>query len=395
MFGQITNFVRGVFALQHTIISWRAWAFIVSQCSGLLFLLVLLSCTVAAADEESLLSTGMSAKGETESQKYGLIQPNLRLLKYDGKESSQIMRLLASSTNENEADINDQRKPSTPLSAVSTTVAAHQSSSHDRWPYFLPFGGPAAERRGHKLPYSIGITPGFYSGKRHITVDDPKLYIAGRTIPADGLTRIKVKSRELNWSVRLDAWIFPFLSVYAICGYTRQYTDASIGVNLIDQIRRRRGANSKYFRLSVDLTGTTYGGGITLVGGYKKFFTALDSNYTVSALRGDLIFGNTLSPDVKALLCSIRLGWREKIGKSYLNFWIGETYWDTTNKITGNPDIPVVGKVGFSLTESTTRPWSTHIGTNVEISQTFQFMVDMGTNFRGLFCIAPVFICRF
>ena len=140
MFGQTTNFVRGVFALQHTIISWRAWAFIVSQCSGLLFLLVLLSCTVAAADEESLLSAGMSAKGETESQKYGLIQPNLRLLKYDGKESSQIMRLLASSTNENEVDINDQRKAPTPLSAVSTTVAAQRPSSHDRWPYFYPFG---------------------------------------------------------------------------------------------------------------------------------------------------------------------------------------------------------------------------------------------------------------
>jgi len=356
---------------------------------------VLLSCTVAAADEESLLSTGMSAKGETESQKYGLIQPNLRLLKYDGKESSQIMRLLASSTNENEVDINDQRKAPTPLSAVSTTVAAKQPSSHDRWPYFLPIWGVDAEKRGHKLPYSIGVTPGFYFGQRHIKVTDPEVYIAGRTISADRLARIKVTSRELNWSVRLDTWVFPFLSLYALCGYTRQFTDASIGVNLIDRIRNRRGAGSRYFRLSVDLTGITYGGGITLVGGYKKFFTAFDSNYTVSALHGDLIFGNKLSPDVKALLCSIRLGWREQIGKSHLSLWIGETYWDTTNRIASNPEIPVVGKVGFSLTESTKRPWSTHIGTHVEITQALQFMVDMGTNFRGLFCITPAFIYRF
>jgi hypothetical protein len=259
----------------------------------------------------------------------------------------------------------------------------------------LPFLGADAEKRGHKLPYSFGVSPGFYFGKRHIRVTDPKVYIAGRTIPADGLTKIKVKSREQNWSVRLDTWVFPFLSFYALCGYTRQHTDASIGVNLIDRIRSRRGGSSRYFKIPVDLTGITYGGGITLVGGYKKFFTAFDSNYTISALHGDLILGNEFSPDLRAVLCSIRLGWREKIRKSSLNFWIGETYWDTTNKITGNPYIPVVGRVGFSLTESTKRPWSTHIGTHLEITQTFQFMVDMGTNFRGLFAVTPAFMFRF
>jgi hypothetical protein len=393
MFGPTTEFARGGFVLKHNIMYMSVRAFMLYLCSGLLYLLALTPYPAAAADKESILSTGISATGEAAVQKYVLVKPDLHLLRDD--ENAQITRLLASSTNENAVDTNDPHKTPPSLNDVSTAVAAPQSSSHDRWPYFLPVWGVDAEKRGHKLPHSIGVTPGFYSGKRHIAVDDPKVYIAGRTIPADRLTRIKVKSKELNWSVRLDAWIFPFLSLYALCGYTRQYTDASIGVNLIDRFRRRRGANSKYFRLSVDLTGTTYGGGITLVGGYKKFFTALDSNYTISALQGDLIFGNKFSPDVRAQLCSIRFGWREKIGESHLNFWIGETYWDTTNEITGNPDIPVVGKVGFSLTESTERPWSTHIGTHLEITQTFQFMVDMGTNFRGLFCIAPAFIYRF
>ena len=105
--------------------------------------------------------------------------------------------------------------------------------------------------------------------------------------------------------MRLDTWIFPFLSVYALGGYTRQYTDATIGVDLLDRIRNLRGARRKDFRVSVDLTGITYGGGITLVGGYKHYFAAIDSNYTISALQGDLVFGNRLSPDVRAhaVLC--------------------------------------------------------------------------------------------
>jgi hypothetical protein len=330
-------------------------------------------------------------KAKNPPQKYWLINPDLLFLDHD--EKSQFLMRRANVTDENEKNNSD--KPVGEFSAAPSTAAPDHSFPRVHWPHFLPFLGAGAEKRGHKLPYAIGITPGFYSGKRHITVDDPRVYIARLTIPASEYVKIKVKSRELNWSVRLDAWIFPFLSVYALCGYTRQYTDASIGVNLIDRIRSRRGACSKYFRLFVDLTGTTYGGGITLVGGYRKFFVALDSNYTVSALRGDLIFENTLSPDVKALLCSIRLGWRKKFWGSYLNLWIGETYWDTTNKITGNPNIPVVGKVGFSLTESTKRPWSTHIGTHIEITKTFQFMVDMGSNFHGLFVVTPAFIYRY
>jgi hypothetical protein len=356
-------------------------------------LLALLPYVIAEAGQKSILAAGASAQRESESQNYSLAQPDLHLPNPD--ENSRIQLRLAGAAYGSEADTDNPHNTPPSPDAVPATVASHQPSAHDRWPYFLPIWGVDAEKRGHKLPYSIGVTPGFYFGQRHIKVTDPEVYIAGRTISADRLARIKVTSRELNWSVRLDTWVFPFLSLYALCGYTRQYTDASIGVNLLDRIRNRRGAGSRFFRLSVDLTGITYGGGITLVGGYKKFFTAFDSNYTVSALHGDLIFGNKLSPDVKALLCSIRLGWREQIGKSHLNFWIGETYWDTANRIASNPEIPVVGKVGFSLTESTKRPWSTHIGTHVEITQAFQFMVDMGTNFRGLFSVTPAFICRF
>jgi hypothetical protein len=312
------------------------------------------------------------------------------------KQECQITRSLhLSSMNEKKAETRDAQNQAPAPDSVSTNVSTDQPTPEDKWQSLLPFFGSGAEERGHKLPYAIGVTPGFYYGRRHITVSNAEVAVADFTIPADGLTKIKVKSREKNWSVRMDAWIFPFLSVYALGGYTRQYTDAAISLNLIDRIRKRRGASGKEFSINVDLTGVTYGGGITLVGGYKNYFVACDSNYTISALSGDLIFGNRLSPDVKALLCSVRLGWRKQFGKSHLNLWVGETYWDTTNTIRGTPDIPVLGTVGFSLKEGTIKPWSTHMGTHIEITKTFQFMVDMGTNFSGLFCIAPAFIYRF
>lgn len=323
------------------------------------------------------------------------IKPDLRPSLFDHEESSARMKWRMSVMNEKKQEADVPHAPE-PLAGPALTKADMvQPNPEHKWQTLFPFFGAGAEKRGYKLPYAIGVTTGFYYGRRHIKVSDAKVSLSNFIIPADGLAKIKVKSREKNWSVRLDTWIFPFLSVYALGGYTRQYTAAAINVGLLDRIRNRRGAGSKEFKVQVNLTGITYGGGMTLVGGYKNYFAALDSNYTISALQGDLVFGNRLSPDVRALLCSLRLGWRKQFCDSRLNLWAGETYWDTTNTIRGNPDIPVLGKVGFSLQESTIKPWSTHIGTLIEITKTFQFMVDVGSNFSGLFCITPVFIYRF
>ena len=366
-----------------------------SRLSVIFYLLILSPCLAVAAGGEAIWPHPLPA-----AQKLGGVNSDSNsvdvLLPADSKEERiQLRNRRMIGMNEKEAAARDAQNPVPAPDSVSAKISTVQPTTEHKWQSLFPFFGDGAEKSGYKLPYAIGVTPGFYYGRRHIKVSNANVAIAGFTIPAAGLAGIKVKSREKNWSVRLDAWIFPFLSVYALGGYTRQYTGADISVDLLDQIRNRLGAGRKAFRLPVDLTGITYGGGMTLVGGYKKYFAALDTNYTISALQGNLIFGNRLSPDVRALLCSLRLGWRKQFGVSHFSIWVGETYWDTTNTIKGHPDIPVLGKVGFSLQESTIKPWSTHVGTLIEITKTFQFMVDMGSNFSGLFCITPAFIYRF
>jgi len=360
------------------------------------FLLLLFCPLSKSSGSEPQQPNLTSAPVPVESPVGGIsIKPNLRPSLPTNEDSSIRMKLRMSSMKENKKETNDPRAQE-PLPGLHLAKAeTAQPSPEQKWQTLFPFFGDGAEKRGHKLPYAIGVTPGFYYGRRLIKVDNAKVTLANFTIPADNITKIKVKSREKNWSVRLDTWIFPFLSLYALGGYTRQYTDAAISVDLLDRMRNMRGAGRKIYKVSVDLTGITYGGGMTLVGGYNNYFAALDSNYTVSALRGDLVLGNRLSPAVRAQLCSVRLGWRKLLRDSWLNLWVGETYWDTTNTIKGRPDIPVLGKVGFSLQESTQKPWSTHIGTHFEITKTFQFMVDMGSNFSGLFCITPALIYRF
>lgn len=373
--------------------SMRVRLAIIRRCCALLLLPAFAQMPQALAGNDPIPS-GQTHAQEGRAPQYSGVKPDLRLPLHTKEESSALMPWRMNSLNENKT-ANAALPGSIPAVGPATKTRPDSANPLNRWPYFLPFFADEAWDRGHRLPYALGFMPGFYSGRRHIKVSDAAVDIAGSTISAAGLTRIKVKSRELNWSMRLDAWIFPFLSVYALGGYTRQHTDAAIQAGRFDRKRDGRRVRSVDFNIAIDLTGATYGGGITLVGGYKNYFAAFDTNYTVSVLRGDLIWGNRLSPDVKAHLCSVRLGWRKQICDSHLAVWFGETYWDTTNTIRGNPDIPIIGKVGFSLKESTIKPWSTHIGAQFELTQKVQFMVDMGTNFSGLFCITPAFMHRF
>jgi hypothetical protein len=318
----------------------------------------------------------------------------IELLRYeDGNAANPLQRHLSGMLAKNGAT-EDRNSPS--AAPAADQAGTGRSAAPHKWQTVLPIFGAEAEAKGHTLPRAFGLMPGFYHGRRHIGVSDSQVTIKRMTIPADRLTDIKVKSRELNWSMRLDAWLFPFLNIYGLIGYTREDAYAGVAVTPLNQLRRLIGKKpSDLVDIHMALTGATYGTGFTLVGGYKKFFATYDSNYTISALRGDLPFDNTLSPDVKALLNSIRVGWRSRIAGYNLACWLGGTYWDTTNTIKGTPRVPVIGTVKFRVREKTKDPWSAHIGTNVEMSESLQIVLDMGSNFSGLFAVAPTLMFRF
>ena len=361
----------------------------------LIFFLIFNTRLAAAADSTSSLADHVSTTGKSASQNGGGISDTV-LLFYDEKENADPLQWRLGSMLAKNGETGDERRQAAASEAAADEAASEESNPTHKWQTVLPILGEEAEAKGHTLPLAFGLMPGFYFGKRHISVSNAQVTIARMTIPADRLTDIRVKSRERNWSMRLDAWLFPFLNIYGLCGYTKQDTDAAVGVTPIDNLLKLLGKKPKDIDIAVHLTGVTYGFGFTLVGGYKNFFATYDSNYTISALRGDLPFDNTLSPDVKALLNSIRLGWRKQLaGDRVLNLWVGTTYWDTTNAIKGTPHVPVIGTVKFRLREKTSQPWSTHIGTNVELSKSFQLVVDMGSNFSGLFAIAPTLMYRF
>jgi hypothetical protein len=145
----------------------------------------------------------------------------------------------------------------------------------------------------------------------------------------------------------------------------------------------------------LDFDGPTYGGGATLVAGSKKYFFVIDTNYTISDLKADLGKRDSLDEHIGALLVSIRVGWRGNIGPTKLNVWVGETYWGISQTIEGKLHAPQIGGIDFEADESPEKPFSTHIGTHLEITRYFNFLCDVGSNFSDMFSVTPAFMYRF
>ncbi len=255
----------------------------------------------------------------------------------------------------------------------------------ERWSSFLPIWGEEAREKGHVLPLPFGVAGSFFYGNRDIDVDSIDIDIRNISLNLDSFVSAEVESEEKNWAMRFDAWILPFLNIYLLGGYTEQHSDVNFEL----------GKLNVPLTLKLDLDGTTFGGGTTLVGGYKQYYLALDANYTFTDMEGDLIGTSKFDQTVNAILFSARLGWRTNIGKTRLNLWLGGTYWGISQVIDGKVELPILGTIDFEVDQSPSNPISMHFGTMIEFTPNFNIFLDVGSNFEDMFCLTPSLIYRF
>jgi len=280
------------------------------------------------------------------------------------------------------------------VDAKKKTESEKNSDDDQHWSSFLPIWAEAAKKRGHELPLPCGISANYFYANRDIDVDSVDLVIRNVPLNLDRLATARVKSREMNWAMRFDAWVLPFMSLYLVGGYTRQHSDVDFDINTL-RGPSLPGLIPNRVGIDLDVDGVTYGGGVTFAVGSKTYFFVLDTNYTISDLEGDLGRRNTFDQQVDALLVSPRLGWRGKISTIQSNIWIGGTYWGISQTVDGQAQVPLLGRVDFEVDESPSDPFSYHLGTHIEFTKHFNFVCDIGSNFSDMFSVTPSLMFRF
>lgn len=282
---------------------------------------------------------------------------------------------------------------------------------------FFPVWGEEAKARGYDIPQPFGVNVSHMNIRQNVDVDSiafSGLSLGNHLIP-DTMFAIDVgntRERSTTDNVRLDLWVFPFLNVYGLLGHTEGSSVSAVAVDAdpgsfsgVDRViaqavhRMHQSGDLQGIDFTLKFKGVTWGGGITLAGGYNDWFALVDTNYT----RTDF---DILDGKISALTVSPRVGYRFHLpgiaGPSHLSLWVGSMYQDVQQEFKGSLAdlsmpaalVPLINSVNqngqgrFTVNQHLTSPWNLMAGMQYEITQNFNVLAEVGFDERNSFFIA-------
>jgi hypothetical protein len=280
------------------------------------------------------------------------------------------------------------------LDEASAQSAGDQSTSRPalvpgkevaHWSRLPIWGAKEAREHGFELPPPLGLSGNVFSQKADFRV--PKVTIGGHgggLLDIGGLVQVpNVRIEETAWTFRPDAWVLPFLDLYAVGGYVNGEGE----VTLRPAVLPTRGPK---FDFKLEYDGPTVGFGGTLAAGFKPVknrptmvFGLADLNFTRTFLDFKHVVSSLDGVDV--MVFSTRLGVRERIlknsrlGDVHASLWGGCMYQGVQEVMSGS--LALTG-LNFRAHVEADNPWNTLVGGRLEIGKNAVVTVEFGLGER-------------
>ena len=265
-----------------------------------------------------------------------------------------------------------------------------------KWEHALPIWGQKVIDRGIDLPnpYNLGFS--LYLGdeirdlsKLQVSLNDNPLVDASFV----EFPESRIRTQAIQYQV--GAWLFPFLNIYGILGYTQGDGDIDIriaGDELLDFLHIpgcQRPAGSPLRpdlcdetlegTAKADFTGYTYGLGFTLAGAWQNLFFSLPVQYVVSDVSMSEKKGRTWN-------ITPRVGWNFHPRKGQmLTAYAGGTYMISDIHIRGSFEFDtsdtVIGhdtSMNYSIGVEPREPWNYLVGAHYMPNKTWSYLAEIG-----------------
>ena len=221
------------------------------------------------------------------------------------------------------------------------------------------FGSEWAE--GHELPKTFGVGADMFSMHQDYDIASLQFTLPGVDLADPSV--IKVENRAWNVDVKLDAWLLPFLNVFAILGHVEGDTD--VDLRAVDIPGAPAGVLGQ---LPISYDGRVYGGGLTLAYGSERWFASLTGSWSRSSLSGDF------DSSVRAKT------WQPRIGlvRDDWRFWVGGFYLDATEKHAGSIALPGIGTVPFAVELESSNKFNPTLGIGYDFARNAELSVEFG-----------------
>jgi hypothetical protein len=265
------------------------------------------------------------------------------------------------------------------------SVDDHGDSAPRIWDRKLPFLAQAVIDEGYDLPLPYGIGLVYANVEQAMLLDDLEVGINGRDEePFEFVGFENAEAHSESLQLKLDAWLFPFMNVFALFGKVEGEAPMDVlldGNDMLDHLGVECGTippdplcvllKDKVITLPITapFTGETYGLGTTLAGGWNNWFVAIPGSVTYADMHGT-------STEGLAITVTPRFGRVVNMGrKGNLSLFAGGNYLYA--------DLTVVGTVAYegltidyTVEQENKDPWNALVGFNWDINKHVSWAVE-------------------
>lgn len=239
---------------------------------------------------------------------------------------------------------------------------------------FFPIWGEEARKQGYELPLPWGLSFNYSYIKQDFDITQFKLGLGGQPPSSVQLLQFDPVEATTNaYLGRLDLWVLPFLNIYGLGGYTKGRFSTVVTIPALLPI-----GTSRRVPVELDYEGPTYGGGMTLAGGYKEMFVSFDINYTITSLE-------FFTSDITALTLAPRAGWQGRIGWFKGAVYAGAMFQDLRQTLAGTVVIdPGSPAVQFEVDQENVTAWNPIAGVQWELTPHWFVIAEGGFGDRDM-----------
>ena len=251
------------------------------------------------------------------------------------------------------------------MAGVSPAMADESTS-------LLPLGRSWASDQNLPLPYGVGADY-YYQRQgydiKSMSLSMPPQVFAQLPPAAVGALQnpalanvVQVKARVNEADGKVDAWLFPFLNVFALGGYVAEHTTVS-GIPVLNQ-------------LTIDENGYIFGGGMTLAGSVGQLWGSV----MIAETYADLSHNDSW---IRAWVVSPKVGLQLDApwGEKGLNVWVGGMFQRADEDHSGTYGT-VLGPLTYNVKLQEEEAWNFLFGASVNLCQHWQASVEAGVGQR-------------
>ena len=296
------------------------------------------------------------------------------------------------------------------ISAVNGQTAGSKASVKDRDPIgeekprekakpiteIVPFFGKSVREKGFDLPLPFGLNLIYTNMRQHAAVSD--LRIGKNETPITDITIPDPFSKDHNVTLRGDMWLFPFMNIYGLVGYTNGRAEVDVDITgLTVTIPNPFDPKNPIvlpipdiqIKESIEYNGITTGGGTTLAAGYRYIFGTVDMNYTWTNLN---LADNTIQTFTVAPRAGILVTTKEAGNGSV---YLGGMYLNYEQTLSGVADltetIPALGMLPYKLRLNGRNPWNALAGGTWDLHDRWSIQGEVGFVKRKHFQFSGMF----